>query len=88
MIFKQKDSRDNDINELNRLLMLDLTAKQRFLVERELKCLQLGERNEKNSAYYLDFGYKDSKNWALLHDLRIDHRGGWHRLTTCLLTVF
>lgn len=75
MILKQKDSRDDDIKELKRLLGLKLTAKQRSQVERELKCLQSGERNEKNSAYYLDFSYKNSKNWAVIHDLRIEHRG-------------
>lgn len=75
MIHKHKDSREHDITELKRLLGLTLTVKQRFLIERELKCLQSGERNEQNSAYYLDFRYKDSKNWALIHDLRIEHRG-------------
>ena len=75
MILKSKDSRQSDIQELNRLLNLKPTAKQRFLIERELKCLMSGERNEQNSAYYLDFSYKDSKNWAVIHDLRIEHRG-------------
>lgn len=75
MILKSKDSRQEDIQELNRLLGINLTAKQRFFVERELKCLQAGERNEQNSAYYLDFRYKDSANWAVIHDLRIEHRG-------------
>lgn len=75
MILKDKDSRQADIQELNRLLTLNLTAKQRFLIEREMKCLVSGERNEQNSAYYLDFKYKDSQNWAVIHDLRIEHRG-------------
>lgn len=75
MILKSKDSRQEDIQELNRLLGLNLSAKQRFLVDRELKCLQSGDRNEQNSAYYLDFRYKDSANWAVIHDLRIEHRG-------------
>jgi len=75
MILKTKDSRKSDILELNRLLSLKPTAKQRFLIERELKCLMSGERNEQNSAYYLDFSYKNSPNWAVIHDLRIEHRG-------------
>ena len=68
MILKNKDVRQADIQELNRLLTLGPTAKQRFLIERELKCLVSGERNEQNSAYYLDFKYKDSPNWAVIHD--------------------
>lgn len=75
MILKNKDGRQADIQELNRLLTLGPTAKQRFLIERELKCLVSGERNEQNSAYYLDFNYKDSQNWAVIHGLRIEHRG-------------
>lgn len=75
MILKSKDSRLDDIKELNRLLGLRITAKQRFYIERELKCLVSGERNEQNSAYYLNFSYQDSQNWAVIHDLRIEHRG-------------
>jgi hypothetical protein len=88
MILKQKDSRDNDSKELNRLLGLGLTVKQRFLVERELKCLKSGDRNEQNSAYYLDFSYKDSKNWAVIHDLRIEHRGRVAQIDHLLINRF
>lgn len=75
MLLKRKDSRQEDIQELNQLLTQKITAKQRFYIERELKCLVSGERNEQNSAYYLDFRFKDSPNWAVIHDLRIEHRG-------------
>ena len=34
MILKSKDGRQADIQELNRLLTLKPTAKQRFLIER------------------------------------------------------
>ncbi|ANA40588.1 nuclease-related domain-containing protein [Geobacter anodireducens] len=88
MILKSKDSRQEDIQELNRLLGLNLSAKQRFLVERELKCLQAGERNEQNSAYYLDFSYKDSQNWAVIHDLRIEHRGRVAQIDHLLINRF
>jgi hypothetical protein len=75
VILKHKDKRNEDIQELNRLLALNVSAKQRFLIERELKCLLSGNSGESNSAYYLDFRYKDSQNWAVIHDLRIEHRG-------------
>ncbi|PKN12574.1 MAG: hypothetical protein CVU69_05935 [Deltaproteobacteria bacterium HGW-Deltaproteobacteria-4] len=45
-----------------------------------------------NSAYYLDFNYKDSQNWAANHDLRIEHRGRVaqidHLLINRLLDIF
>jgi hypothetical protein len=75
MILKQKDSCSEDILELNRLLSLNLSAKQRSLIEFELKCLMSGNSGEGSSAYYIDFKYKDSKNWAVIHDLRMEHRG-------------
>lgn len=75
MILKHRDTSADDIQELNRLLSLNLTGKQRFLIERELKCLLSGNSGESSSAYYIDFKYKDSKNWAIIHDLRIEHRG-------------
>lgn len=62
MIFKTKDSLQGNVQELKRLLSLKITTKQRFLLERELKILVSGERNEQNSAYYLDFRFKDSPN--------------------------
>jgi len=88
VILKSKDGRQADIQELNRLLTLGPTAKQRFLIERELKCLASGERNEQNSAYYLDFNYKDSQNWVVIHDLRIEHRGRVAQIDHLLINRF
>lgn len=88
MLIKQKDGRQEDVRELNRLLTLNNTAKQRFAIERELKCLVSGDRNEQNSAYYLDFRYKDSQNWALIHDLRIEHRGRVAQIDHLLINRF
>lgn len=88
MLLKSKDGCKEEIQELNRLLTLKVTAKQRFAIERELKCLLSGERNEQNSAYYLDFYYKDSLNWVLIHDLRIDHRGKVAQIDHLLINRF
>ncbi|MBL0226793.1 MAG: NERD domain-containing protein [Geobacteraceae bacterium] len=88
MLIKNKDGRLEDVQELNRILSLNITAKQRFSIQRELKCLVSGERNEQNSAYYLDFRYKDSLNWALIHDLRIEHRGRVAQIDHLLINRF
>ena len=61
--------------ELQRILNLSLNAKQRFLIERELKFLRSGEQGEQNSAYYIDFRHKKTKNTVVIHDLRIQHLG-------------
>lgn len=75
MIIKHKDSLAGAKQELEGLLKLSLSAKQRFLVERELKIMKAGERGEQDSAYFLDFAYGNSENWALIHDLRIEWQG-------------
>jgi hypothetical protein len=75
MILKSKDTRAEDLAELNRLLTLPLTPRQRSLIEQELRLLQAGERNEESAAYFLNFHLKDSKNWMVIHDLRLEHRG-------------
>lgn len=88
MILKNKDARTEDIQELNRLLALNLSSKQRGLIERELKCLMSGNSGESSSAYYLDFHYKQSQNWVLIHDLRIEHKGSVAQIDHLLINRF
>ena len=71
MLIKERDNRDNDVAELRKLLNGEITAKQRFLIEREIKCLGSGVKGEESSAYYIDFHFKNSKNWVVIHDLRV-----------------
>jgi hypothetical protein len=75
MIIKERDSRENEIRELKKLLELPITPKQRFLIERELRALKKGVSGEDDSAYYINFYYGSSKNWAVIHDLRIEYEG-------------
>ena len=88
MILKKKDHRTEDIQELNRLLSLNISSKQRFLIERELKCLMSGNSGESSSAYYLDFRFKDTANWAVIHDLRIEHCGMVAQIDHLLINRF
>ena len=71
MLIKAWDKRDSDIAELNNVLRGQLSAKQRFLIEREIKFLKPGVQGEESSVYYIDFHYKNSKNWVVIHDLRV-----------------
>lgn len=74
MIIKKADSKQEEIAELTALLKGRLTSYQRFLIERELKAIRSGVSGEKDSAYYIDFYFKNSRNWAVIHDLRLEHR--------------
>lgn len=75
MIIKTRDSKDQDIAELQALLDENITSNQRFLIERELKSIKAGVHGEDDAAYFIDFYYSHSKNWSVIHDLRIEHNG-------------
>lgn len=75
MLIKQKDNSREQIDYLKDLLVRDLPEKTKGMIERELKSLCSGNKGEESSAYYLDFSFKPSKNWALIHDLRLEHDG-------------
>ena len=70
MIIKWMDSKEAEIAELEALLKGNLNTRQRFLMERELKAIKAGVSGEKDSAYYIDFYFGRSKNWAVIHDLK------------------
>jgi hypothetical protein len=75
MIIKKRESKDADIDELRSLLSLPLPESKRFLIERELRFVKSGDVGEKDSAYFIDFIYSRSKNWAVIHDLRLEFDG-------------
>ena len=75
MIIKNKDDCQDQIDYLTDLLERDFPDEKKSLIERELKCLYSGKKGEDSSAYYLDFDFKQTKNWMVVHDLRIEHDG-------------
>ncbi|PRP71219.1 hypothetical protein BUE93_08420 [Chromobacterium amazonense] len=76
MIIKYADSRQPQIQQVMRLLSRpDLSSKQRELLAKEIHAIEQGERGESNSAYEIDFHLKNTQNWAVIHDLRIEHQG-------------
>ena len=76
MILKHKDDLAPQVAELERLLALpNLSKSQRDGLLQELTALRAGARGEKDAAYHIDFGWKDGKNSAVIHDLRIEHNG-------------
>ena len=73
MIIKPMDSKQDEIKELSSLLDEKITPNQRFQIERELKAIRSGVLGEKDAAYYINFYFGESKNWAVIHDLRIEY---------------
>lgn len=76
MVIKSKDDVRPDLGTLRDLRsQATLTKKQRELIDIEIDRVAAGNRGEQEAAYQIDFHLKDSKNWAVIHDLRIDHNG-------------
>jgi Nuclease-related domain len=88
MIIKKMDSKQEEMAELTALLKGGLTSYQRFLIERELKTMRSGVSGEKDSAYYIDFYFGDSRNWAVIHDLRLEHKGKVAQIDHLLINRF
>lgn len=88
MLIKERDDHKSDVLSLRSLLDCQISAKQRFLIEREIKCIGSGARGEESSAYYIDFRYTDSPNWAIIHDLRLEYRGFVAQIDHLLINRF
>ncbi|MFW6308235.1 MAG: nuclease-related domain-containing protein, partial [Campylobacterales bacterium] len=73
MILKQIDDKSPQIKVLEELYSKSQSQPQKKLIKADLDRLRAGHEAEKENAYYLDFGLKDSKNIILLHDIRIVH---------------
>jgi hypothetical protein len=73
MQLKPADDRAPDIGALQALLgRPDVDARTRRQIEHEIWAIRLGSKAETDAAYQIDFDLKDSRHWAVIHDLRID----------------
>jgi hypothetical protein len=76
MLLKTADDRAPDIEALQALLtrpgLDDRTERQ---IQTEIWNVRLGAKAESDAAYQIDFDLKESRHWAVIHDLRIDLEG-------------
>jgi hypothetical protein len=85
MLIKNKELIEEEIHQLNELLALDLSLKQKFLIERELRILQSAQNGELCSTHFLNFYYQDSRDWAVIHDLYVENNGDAARFDHILI---
>ena len=74
MIIKFADDKQIQLSAIKSLLThpdADATKKKR--IEQEIRNIQAGIRGEEEAAYEMKVHYGDSKNWMIIHDLRIEH---------------
>lgn len=75
MIFKEKDSLDDQLQSLEQAAQNASDGPERKRYERELAVVRAGLKGEQEAAYHIDFNLKDNQNWAVVHDLRVEWNG-------------
>ena len=76
MLIKAATDRSQDLETLQSLLASpSITASTRALVDKEIRNIRAGAKGEAEAAYEIEFHHKASRNWAVIHDLRIEHQG-------------
>ena len=70
MLLKAPDDKSHQLAELDRLAKVAPIARRRQIAE-ESRILRAGIKGEQESAYFLDFHFKASRNTAIIHDLRL-----------------
>ncbi|XOB60859.1 nuclease-related domain-containing protein [Campylobacterota bacterium DY0563] len=76
MILKEIDKqKEEDIKLLKEKLNLSKNEKQKYLIKQEISKLETGLIGEKETAYFIDFNLKDSENYIIIHDLRLEIDG-------------
>ncbi len=89
MIIKQAEDRNQDIETLNLLLsMPHVSAETKNKITQEIKKIQSGKKGEDEAAYSINFHWGDSKNWMIIHDLRLEYRGHVAQIDHLLLNRF
>jgi hypothetical protein len=76
MIIKNAEDNRCQIEALQTLLShpgADSSSKKR--IEREILNIKAGVRGEEEAAYEIKVHWGESKNWMIIHDLRIEHGG-------------
>src|SRR5436190_13679058 len=75
MVLKSKDDITPQVNQLEELLRLRLSARQVAMIEQEIALVKAGFRAESKAAFEIDFRLKSHKDWVIIHDLRIEYKG-------------
>ena len=73
MLVKKADDQETFLAALEQAASLPGPEGKRAAVE--LRNRRAGLRAEKDASYLIDFDFADAPNWAVIHDLRLEHAG-------------
>lgn len=88
MILKQKDALDEQVQRLEHAIKGLGPGRERQRLEKDLAAIRAGAKGEEEAAYHIDFHLKDSPNWAVIHDLRIEWNGRVAQIDHLLIDRF
>jgi hypothetical protein len=76
MLIKPADDKAPDLQALQTLTNRpDVPSAIRSRIEQEIRNIQSGIRGEEEAAYEIEFHYGKARNWASIHDLRLECDG-------------
>lgn len=89
MLIKEADDKTADLAALKFLLNHPAAnAETKKRIEQEMRNISSGAKGEADAAYEIDFHYGLSKNWAVIHDLRLEHKGRVAQIDHLLVNRF
>jgi hypothetical protein len=89
MLIKEKDSLESSIQQLEAIVeRKDLPRSILEKANSELRTLKAGMRGEQDAAYFINFDFAERKTVAIIHDLRIGHKGYAAQIDHLLITRF
>lgn len=76
MTIKEADNKSSDLAILESLAAASsMSLNIRQQIEQEIRNIKSGLKGEKDAAYEIDFHFGPAKNYAVIHDLRIEVEG-------------
>jgi len=76
LLIKSADDKSQQVKALCALSARpNIDPQTRGRIEKEIRDVERGAKGEEDAAYEIEFSYKNSKNWAIIHDLRIECDG-------------
>jgi hypothetical protein len=89
MIIKSKDDTRAAVARFHDLLVRKKNSKKKqAALEEELARALTGAEGENEAARHIDCALQDSKNWAVIHDLRLEHNGRTAQIDHLLIGRF
>jgi hypothetical protein len=89
MLIKSAADRATDLATLQSLRAHPkATADTRTRIDQEIRNIRAGAKGEAEAAYEIDFHHKLSRNWAVIHDLRVEYQGRVAQIDHLLINRF